>query len=147
MDNYKIGDKVVYPGHGIGEVISITDREVFGKKHMFYTVKIFDSEMKIMIPRDNIKSIGLRPIISKNEAEQVLKLIEQPAKVEIRNDHYKNCMKKLKTGNIFEIAEIVKDVNYYKMKTDLSFGELKMLDTARSLLYKELSLALIGFQK
>ncbi|MEQ1875755.1 MAG: CarD family transcriptional regulator [Bdellovibrionia bacterium] len=141
---FKVGDNAVYPGHGVGRVTAIETKEILGKAHTFYTIEILDSGMKILVPRDNVKSVGLRPIISKQEANQVLSILKlKNVKIDNQtwNRRYREYMEKIKTGSVFEIAEVLRDLFLLKVDKELSFGERKMLDTARSLLIKELTLA------
>jgi CarD family transcriptional regulator len=141
---FKVGDNAVYPGHGVGRVTAIETKEILGKHHMFYTIEIIDSGMKILVPRDNVKSVGLRPIISKEEAGQVLDILKvKDVKIDNQtwNRRYREYMEKIKTGSVFEIAEVLRDLFLLKVDKELSFGERKMLDTARNLLIKELTLA------
>lgn len=144
LSAFKVGDNAVYPGHGVGRVVAIETKEIFGKSHVFYTIQILESGMKIMIPRDNVESVGLRPIISRDEAASVLAILKD-TKVRIDNQtwnrRYREYMEKIKTGSVYEIAEVLRDLFVLKVDKELSFGERKMLDTARSLLLKELSLA------
>lgn len=144
MISFNVGDNAVYPGHGVGQVIAIETKEMLGSKQTFYTIKIIESGMKIMVPRNNAKSVGLRPIISKIEAAKVLEILrETDVKVDNQtwNRRYRDYMEKIKTGSVYEIAEVLRDLFVLKVDKELSFGERKMLDTARNLLLKELSLA------
>ncbi len=142
--SFKVGDNAVYPGHGVGKVTAIETKEIFGKKHEFYTIQILENGMKIMIPKDNVDSVGLRPIISKDEANKVIEILKE-TNVKIDNQtwnrRYREYMEKIKTGSVYEIAEVLRDLFLLKVEKELSFGERKMLDTARGLLLKELSLA------
>ncbi|HEX4925166.1 MAG TPA: CarD family transcriptional regulator [Bdellovibrionales bacterium] len=141
---FKVGDNAVYPGHGVGRVTAIETKEILGKQHTFYTIEILDSGMKILVPRDNVKSVGLRPIISKQQASEVLNILKvKNVKIDNQtwNRRYREYMEKIKTGSVFEIAEVLRDLFLLKVDKELSFGERKMLDTARSLLIKELTLA------
>lgn len=141
---FKVGDNAVYPGHGVGVVRAIETKEIFGKQHTFYTIQIIDNGMKIMIPKDNLGSVGLRAIISKKEAGEVLKILKKKnVKIDNQtwNRRYREYMEKIKTGSIYEIAEVLRDLFLLKIDKELSFGERKMLDTARNLLIKELALA------
>jgi len=141
---FKVGDNAVYPGHGVGKVLAIEAKEMAGKRLEFYTIQILESGMKIMIPKDNVESVGLRPIISKQEAGEVIKILKE-TNVKIDNQtwnrRYREYMEKIKTGSVYEIAEVLRDLFLLKVDKELSFGERKMLDTARGLLLKELSLA------
>jgi CarD family transcriptional regulator len=141
---FNVGDNAVYPGHGVGVVRAIEAKEIFGKKHEFYSIQILENGMKIMIPKDNVLSVGLRPIISRDEAAKVISILrETNVKIDNQtwNRRYREYMEKIKTGSVFEIAEVLRDLFLLKVDKELSFGERKMLDTARGLLLKELSLA------
>lgn len=144
MAQFKVGDNAVYPGHGVGKIVANETKEILGRKQTFYTVQILENGMKIMIPQDNVDSVGLRPIISKEEASKVIGILrEKNAKIDNQtwNRRYREYMEKIKTGSVFEIAEVLRDLFILKLDKELSFGERKMLDTARSLLLKELKLA------
>jgi CarD family transcriptional regulator len=144
MLSFKVGDNAVYPGHGVGRVTAIETKEILGNKQTFYSIQIIETGMKIMIPEKNVASVGLRPIISKDEADRVLGILRvKEIKVDNQtwNRRYREYMEKIKTGSVFEIAEVLRDLFLLKVDKELSFGEKKMLDTARTLLLKELSLA------
>lgn len=144
MVTFNVGDNAVYPGHGVGRVTAIETKEILGNKQTFYSLMILETGMKIMIPRDNVMSVGLRPIISKAEADTVLCILkEKDVKIDNQtwNRRYREYMEKIKTGSVFEIAEVLRDLFLLKADKELSFGERKMLDSARTLLLKELSLA------
>jgi CarD family transcriptional regulator len=142
MTEFKVGDKAVYPGHGVGEVVAIDTKEIMGSKQTFYSLHILETGMKIMVPATNMNK--MRPIISQDEAGQVISILkEKNVKIDNQtwNRRYREYMEKIKTGSVFEIAEVLRDLFLLKGDKDLSFGERKMLDTARSLLIKELALA------
>lgn len=144
MGQFKVGDHAVYPGHGVGRISSIEYKEILGTKHEFYSVLIIETGMKIMIPAANIKSVGLRPLISKEEALKVVGILkDKNVKIDTQtwNRRYRDYMEKIKTGSVFEIAEVLRDLYVLKVDKELSFGEKKMLDTAKNLLLKELNLA------
>lgn len=144
MAQFSVDDNAVYPGHGVGRVTAIEVKEIFGKKQTFYTIQILENGMKIMVPMDNVKSVGLRPIISKTEAGTVIDILKKKdIKIDNQtwNRRYREYMEKIKTGSVYEIAEVLRDLFLLKVEKELSFGERKMLDTARNLLFKELSLA------
>ncbi len=143
MVTFNVGDNAVYPGHGVGRVTAIETKEILGNKQTFYTIQIIDTGMKIMVPRDNVVSVGLRPIINKDEAKRVIDILKETnVKVDTQtwNRRYREYMEKIKTGSVYEIAAVLRDLFLLKVDKELSFGERKMLDTARSLLMKELSL-------
>ena len=144
MGQFKVGEHAVYPGHGVGRISSIEYKEILGTKHEFYSVLIIETGMKIMIPAANIKSVGLRPLISKEEAMKVVTILkDKNVKIDTQtwNRRYRDYMEKIKTGSVFEIAEVLRDLYVLKVDKELSFGEKKMLDTAKNLLLKELNLA------
>lgn len=142
MQTFKIGDNAVYPGYGVVKVVSIETKEMLGSKATFYNMQLVDTGLKIMIPTTNVK--GLRPIISKDEAAKVVGILkEKDVKIDNQtwNRRYREYMEKIKTGSVFEIAEVLRDLFLLKADKELSFGERKMLDSARTLLLKELTLA------
>jgi CarD family transcriptional regulator len=141
---FRIGDLAVYPAHGVGRIEAIEGREISGKKQDFYIMKILENDMIIMIPVDNVESVGLRDIIDKAEVTKVYDIMKQrdiPADNQTWNRRYREYMEKIKTGSVYEVAEVLRDLYLLKVDKDLSFGERKMLDTAQSLLLKELSIA------
>ncbi len=138
------GDMAVYPAHGVGEIQSIEKRVVGEHEQSFYVMKIIDSSMVVMIPTNNSESVGLRNIISSSEAEKVFEILkDRDVQIEPQpwNQRYRQYMEKIKTGSVFKIAGVLRDLYLLKVNKDLSFGERKMLDTAKSLLMKEISLA------
>lgn len=144
MVTFNVGDNAVYPGHGVGRVTAIETKEILGNKQTFYSIQILETGMKIMIPKDNVDSVGLRPIISKDEANKVVEILKvKDVKIDTQtwNRRYREYMEKIKTGSVYEIAEVLRDLFLLKVDKELSFGERKMLDTARNLLLKELTLA------
>ncbi len=141
---FKVGDMAVYPAHGVGEVTSIEAREISGSKQMFYVLQIVDSGMKIMVPTGNVNAVGLREIISEDEVKAVYDILKEKDIVfdnQTWNRRYREYMDKIKTGSVYEIAEVCRDLSRLRRIKELSFGERKMLDTARGLLIKELALA------
>ncbi len=142
--SFRIGDKAVYPAHGVGEVMGIEKREILGEKQDVYVLKILDNNMKIMIPTGKVNSVGLRGVIPKAKVKDVFKVLKEKGiavKSQTWNRRYREYMEKIKTGSIFDIAEVLRDLYLLKFDKDLSFGERKMLDTARNLLIKEISIA------
>ena len=141
---FKPGDKAVYPAHGVGEVKSIETREISGNKQTFYILKILDNGMTIMVPTQNVKSVGLREIIDEDQVDEVYEILrERDITVDNQpwNRRYREYMDKIKTGSVYEIAEVLRDLSLLKFDKELSFGERKLLDTARTLLVKELAIA------
>jgi CarD family transcriptional regulator len=141
---FNIGDMAVYPAHGVGQIESIAHRQVGDRDQTFYVMNILDSSMVIMIPTDTCESVGLRTIISSQEVEKVYDILNKK-NVEIAsqpwNQRYREYMEKIKTGSVYEIASVLRDLFLLKEDKDLSFGERKMMDTAKGLLIKEIALA------
>ena len=141
---FKIGDKAVYPSHGVGIIEDIKCRVISGAKRTFYVLRIVDKEMTIMIPTDNAQSVGLREIIDKKEVPKVFRILaERNVGVDCQtwNRRYREYMEKIKSGSVFEVAEVLRDLVLLKCDKDLSFGERQMLDLAQNLLVNELSIA------
>jgi CarD family transcriptional regulator len=141
---FKVGEKVVYPAHGVGVIESLQVRNVSGTQKKFYMLRIVDSEMTIMIPTENVHAVGLRRVIGKDMVNKVYKILRE-RKVEVDqqtwNRRYREYTEKIKTGSVLEIAKVLRDLFVLKADKELSFGERKMLDTARNLLVKELAIA------
>jgi CarD family transcriptional regulator len=138
------GDLAVYPAHGVGMIESIEDKEISGNNHKFYIMRILDNNMIIMIPTNNANSVGLRGIIDAKAVAKIYEILSTRERVvehQTWNRRYRDYMEKIKTGSLFQVAEVLRDLTLLKMDKDLSFGERKMLDTAKNLLIKELSIA------
>jgi len=141
---FKVGDLAVYPAQGVGRIETIETREISGQKQDFYIMKILENSMIIMIPVNNVQSVGLRDIIDDEEVAKVYEIMKKrdiPADNQTWNRRYREYMEKIKTGSVYEVAEVLRDLYLLKVDKELSFGERKMLDTAQSLLLKELSIA------
>jgi len=141
---FSIGDLAVYPAHGVGVIEKIESQEISGCCQDFYVMRILENDMKIMIPTKNVDNVGLREIIEKSEVPKlysILKKRDVSVDNQTWNRRYREYMEKIKTGSVYEVAEVYRDLLMLKMEKELSFGERKMLDTARSLLVKEISLA------
>lgn len=141
---FKVGESAVYPAHGITIVKRIDEREVGGKKKSFYVLQVLENQMTIMVPTDNADAVGLRKLISDDEVNNVYKILKmRDVKIDQTtwNRRYRDYMEKIKTGSIFEIAEVLRDLFLLRHSKDLSFGERKMLDQAKALIVKEISLA------
>jgi CarD family transcriptional regulator len=141
---FKVGDLAVYPAHGVGVIEKIESQEISGCRQDFYIMRILDNGMKIMIPTQNVNNVGLREIIGENEVPKLFSILKKrdvPTDNQTWNRRYREYMEKIKTGSVYEVAEVYRDLLMLKVEKELSFGERKMLDTARSLLVKEISLA------
>ncbi len=141
---FKVGEKVVYPAHGVGEIQAIRSQVISGTEKRFYMLRILDTDMKIMIPIDNVQSVGLRKVIDRQMVSKVYRVLRKKNVETVQqtwNRRYREYTEKIKTGSILEIAKVLRDLFVLKGGKELSFGERKMLDTARNLLVKELSIA------
>ncbi len=143
---FKIGDLAVYPGHGVGSIESIEARRISsGAVQRFYIIKVLGSGATIMVPLDNEKVVGLRKVIGKSAASKVYQILKERSDMSLDkqtwNRRYREYMEKVKTGCVMEVARVFRDLYLLKADKELSFGERRMLDTARGLLVKELSIA------
>ncbi len=144
MATFKVGDKVVYPAHGVAEVVSIEKRDIGGDLQMFYMLKIMENGMRVMVPMTNVDQVGMREIVSSDEADKVFDVLKKREKMmesTTWNRRHREYMDKIKTGSVFEVAKVLRDLYVLKGDKELSFGERKMLDTARSLLVREISIS------
>ncbi|MFZ5447412.1 MAG: CarD family transcriptional regulator [Thermodesulfobacteriota bacterium] len=140
---FQVGQLAVYPAHGVGRIESVQERAVSGNQEKFYIMRLLDSDMIIMIPTQNARNIGLRDIIDFQSVTQIYEILRhRPSRLNNQtwNRRYRDYMDKIKTGSPFRVAEVLRDLTLLKTEKDLSFGERKMLDTAKNLLVKELSL-------
>lgn len=140
---YSIGDSVVYPSHGAGVIEEIEEREIEGIVHRYYAMRIPLGDMKVLIPVDGAEKIGIRDIISSNEADNV---IENFRICEIDachnwNKRFRDNMVKIRSGNIYEVASVVKGLMIRDKSKGLSTGERKMLANAKQILISEIVIA------
>ena len=138
---FQIGDKAVYPAHGVVEVTDIEEKKVGGQEAKFYILRMLDNGMKVMIPT---AANALREIMSPTAVEEVFDVLrENKISVESTtwNRRYREYKDKIDSGDPKQIAEVLRDLYLLKNDKELSFGERKMLDTAKALLVKELSIA------
>lgn len=141
---FTAGDMAVYPAHGVGRIEAIEKQNVGGVDQAFYVMKILNNDMTIMIPTATSNNVGLRAIISKDEVKKVLDILkERDIKISSQtwNRRYRDYMEKIKTGSVYEVAAVLRDLFLLQVDKDLSYGERKMMDTAKGLLVKEISLA------
>jgi len=141
---FKVGDLAVYPAQGVGIIEAVENREFMGSQQLFYVMKIMGNGIKIMIPMDSAESVGLREIIPETEIPKVYAILKKKDVTidkQTWNKRYKEYLDKIKTGSVYEIARVLRDLFILKSDKNLSFGEKKMMDTARNLLVKEISIA------
>jgi CarD family transcriptional regulator len=135
MRTFQVGDLAVYPAHGVGKIQAIETRVINGEEHDFYIMKVLENNMLIMIPTNNVESVGLRDIIDKKEIAKIYKVIK--TKKDSINDNqtwnrrYREYMDKIKTGSLYDVAEVFRDLSLLKLTKDLSFGVVKELSTAK----------------
>ncbi len=141
---FKVGQLAVYPAHGVGIVESVEERHIGGAEQKFYILRVLENDMIIMVPTENVDQVGLRPVITSKEVSKVYAILKDHDVVienQTWNRRYRDYMKKIKTGSVFEVAQVLRDLFLLRLDKELSFGERKMLDTARNLLVKEISIA------
>ena len=140
---FHIGDKVVHPMHGAGTIDDIVDRTVNGTTRRYYSLKLPKSGMLVMIPTESIDAIGVRPVMGAAEAEAVLEAIPsiQVDMTSNWNQRYRENVLRLKSGDLLEVARVVKGLMLREGERGLSTGERKMLHSAREILVSELVLA------
>lgn len=140
---FKIGDKIVYPMHGAGIIESVEEKEILGDKRRYYVLKMPIGDMKVMIPINSVEEIGLRRVIDEDGVSKVLSILKKKETVINTNwnRRYRANLEKIKSGNIFELAEVVRNLSQRDKEKGLSTGEKKMLDNARQILISELVLA------
>lgn len=140
---YQIGDKVVHPMHGAGVIDSIVRKKVAGKVQDYYLLKLSTGSMMVMIPTDHSDEIGVRPVVSGQEATHILSEMEdiQVDMTSNWNQRYRENMLRIKSGNLLEVAKVVKGLMYRETQKGLSTGERKMLHSAKQILISELVLA------
>jgi CarD family transcriptional regulator len=141
---FKVGDKAVYPAQGVAEVIRIEEKDIAGSRQQFYVLRILDTDRRILVPVANATAVGLRQVISEIEIREIFDILRERTLAfdnQTWNRRYRGFMDKIKTGSIYDVAEVMRDL--YRLKTDkqLSFGERRMLDTARTLIVKEIAIA------
>lgn len=142
--SFKTGDKIVYPGHGVGEIEGVRVTNLGGEVHHIYNIKILESGMKVMVPLSQARSVGLRKIIDKRAIDQVYEILRDRAfKIDTQtwNRRFREYSQKIKTGSVYEIAIVLRDLLVLSADKELSFGEKKMLDMAESLLVSEIAIA------
>ncbi len=142
--SFSVGDKAVYPVHGIAEIKGIETKEISGQKQTFYMLEVVETGMKLMVPTSKVAMVGLRQVVGKQAVKEVYDILRSrdiTVDGQTWNRRYREYMEKIKTGSVFEVAEVLRDLSLLKNGKDLSFGERKMLDHARSLLVRELAIA------
>ena len=141
---FTIGDKAVYPSQGVAEVVGIEKKEVYGTIQNFYVLRGLETGLRILVPIDKADQVGLRKVAGRAEIEEVMEILrdkEVHIDRQTWNRRYRGFMEKIKTGSLFDVAEVYRDLYRLKSSKVLSFGERKMLDNAKQLIVKELAVA------
>ena len=140
---FKVGDKIVYPMHGAGTIESIEEREILGEKQKYYIMKMPVGDIKVMVPTKNAELIGVRDVIGGDVAESVLDVLSaMPTDMSSNwNKRYRDNQDKMKSGDICEVADVVRNLNFRQKDKGLATGEKKMLSNAKQILISELVLA------
>lgn len=142
---FNVGDKVVYPMHGAGTIESIEEREMLGNSEDYYIIKMPVGGMKLMVPTSKVENVGIREISDKSEADKVFSVLEKPKDPYVHDANwskrYNLNVEKIKSGDILEVAEVVRELSHRHMERGLSIGEKKMLSTAKNILISEMVLA------
>jgi CarD family transcriptional regulator len=141
---FKIGDKAVYPTQGVGVIEAIEAKTFSGENRDFYILRIVDSDMTIMVPVANARIVGLRGLIAKDRISSVYDILEEKKKkgqIASWSRRQREYNEKIKSGDLFEVAEVLRELYLLKGGKELSYGEKKVLDLARKLLVKEIALA------
>ena len=139
---FNVGDKIVYPMHGAGTIDSIEEKDILGEKQSYYILRM-PGEVKVMIPTAKAEAVGVRNVIDKQSAEKVIGILEQDETLMDKNwnKRYRDNMEKMKSGDIYQVADVVRNLSFKQKETGLSTGEKKMLNNAKQILVSELVLA------
>ncbi len=141
---FKIGDMAVYPTQGVGVIEAIEAREYSGENQEFYVLRIVDSDMTIMVPVGNAGTVGMRSLISKERVSSIYDILEEKQKsqaVASWSRRQREYNEKIKSGDLFEVAQVLRELYLIREGKELSYGEKKVLELARKLLVKEIALA------
>ena len=140
---YSVGDKVVYPHHGAGKIMKIEQKDVLGQRRDYLTIQILHNDMTVMVPVENADRAGLRKVVEADVVDQVLEVLcGDPTRMPKNwSRRYKHNRDKLKTGDIFEVAEVVRNLAIRHAIKGLSTGEKQMFSKAKKILASELMYA------
>jgi len=139
---FKIGDSIVYPMHGVGKIEGMEKKTVLGKRAEYYLISIINNGMKVMIPVKNAEEIGLRGIIAKKDVNKVVDVLtkDNVPQEEDWKQRYQNNIEKVKTGSIYEVSEVARDLYRRSTERELSIMERKLYENAYQLITNELAL-------
>ena len=140
---FAIGDKASYPVRGIVEVVGIEEREIAGSRLAFYVLRALDTDDKVLVPTESAEARGLRALVSPADAPGLYELLDSPGTLDLKeppNRRHRQLKERLDTGSVSDVAGVYRDLQRLREKKILSFGEVRMLETARARLATELSL-------
>ena len=139
---FNVGDKIVYPMHGAGTIDAIEEKNILGEKQNYYIIKM-PGEVKVMVPTNKAEEVGVRNVINKEEAAKVMSVLgeNETEMSQNWNKRYRDNMDKMKSGVIYEVADVVRNLSFKQKEKGLSTGEKKMLNNAKQILVSELVLA------
>ena len=139
---FNIGDKIVYPMHAAGTIDAIEEKNILGEKQNYYIIKM-PGEVKVMVPTNKAEEVGVRNVINKEEAAKVMSVLgeNETEMSQNWNKRYRDNMEKMKSGDIYEVADVVRNLSFKQKEKGLSTGEKKMLNNAKQILVSELVLA------
>lgn len=137
---FNVGDRVVYPMHGAGIIEKIEEKEILGQKKKYYIMKLPLGDMKVMIPIDNAERIGLRQVVDEEKLTKVFSVLRDSKSTMSKNwnRRYRANLQKIKTGDIYSVAEVVRNLMLRDLEKGLSAGERKLLENAKQILISEL---------
>lgn len=141
---FQIGQKAVYPAHGVVEVVGVDTKKIADSPVVFYVLRVLENGMQIMVPRDKADQVGLRALATQHDVDEMFTVLRDSEVVldkQTWNRRYRGFMEKIKTGSLFDVAEVFRDLMRLRTSKNLSFGERRMLETARTLMVKEVALA------
>ena len=138
---FNVGDKIVYPMHGAGTIDAIENKNILGEEQSYYVIKM-PGEVKVMVPTEKAEQIGVRSVINKEEASKVIAVLEhnETEMSQNWNKRYRDNMDKMKSGDIYEVADVVRNLSFKQKEKGLSTGEKKLLNNAKQILVSELVL-------
>lgn len=142
--SFKIGDKIVHPKHGVGQVMSVQTRLIAGTEQHMLEIQIIETGLKVLVPTAQAEPVGLRKVIDKKTIDKVFEILKnRDFKIDTQtwNRRFRQYSQKIQSGSVFEIAEVLRDLSVLGEEKELSFGEKKMLETAQKRLVSEIAIA------
>lgn len=140
---FEIGDKIVYPIHGAGVIVDVEKKQILGKTEEYYILKMPVNEMRVLVPVGQMKEVGVRPIKTPEEMDEVMDVFRDESRVKMPknwNRRYRFNQEKIRDGNLFDIAEVIKNLEHLDAQKSLSTGERKLLNNARQIIESEMVL-------